>query len=328
MPTAHGLQPDVREEDRVLQFREDVLKGLKSGTKRLSSKYFYDAKGDALFQQIMHCPEYYVTRCELEIFRGQAADLVRAITMKDKQPFDLIELGAGDGIKSRHLLRALQEQPCEFTYIPVDISGNILSYLEESLADLNGLNILCLEGEYFDMLAEATKISANRKVVLFLGANIGNMPVYEAEKFCDQLRNALQPGDIVLMGFDLKKNPQTILNAYNDEAGITRDFNLNLLTRINRELDGNFDLDTFTHYQTYDPETGACKSYLVSSTEQTVTVAGTPISFQEGEWIFTEVSQKYSMKEIEVLAANSGFSMDTTFFDSKRWFVDVIWIAR
>lgn len=329
-PTIPHFQHGIlhTEEDRVLPFREDVLHGLQSSPKHLYSKYFYDKKGDALFQQIMHLPEYYLTHCELEIFRDQTSNLINTITNTMQLPFDLIELGVGDGTKSKYLLQELLTRKTEFTYLPVDISGNILSHLEKSLTDLSGLNLVPMEGEYFDMLAEAAKISGNHKVVLFLGANIGNMRVNEAQKFCDNLRNALQPGDIVLMGFDLKKNPHTILEAYNDRGGVTRDFNLNLLTRINRELEGNFDLHQFTHYQTYDPETGACKSYLVSSTEQSVMVGGIPIVFSKGEWIFMEISQKYSMNEIEKLALDSGFRTISTFTDSKQWFIDTIWMAQ
>jgi dimethylhistidine N-methyltransferase len=327
---AYSTQQDIvqTEEDRVLSFREDVLAGLKSHPKHLSSKYFYDAKGDALFQQIMNCSEYYLTRCELEIFRDQTSSLINAISNATSQSFDLIELGVGDGIKSKYLIRELLDRRIEFTYLPVDISGNILSHLETSLSDLQGLNLVSLEGEYFDMLREATKISGNRKVILFLGANIGNMSANEAQAFCKDLRSMLQPGDVVLMGFDLKKNPHTILEAYNDKGGITRDFNLNLLKRINTELEGNFNLHQFTHYQTYDPETGACKSYLVSNIKQTVIVDGTSISFSEGEWIYMEVSQKYSPNEIEKLASHSGFSIITNFTDSKRWFIDSVWTAQ
>ena len=184
-----------------------------------------------------------------------------------------------------------------------------------------------LEGEYFQMLAEATKMSVNRKVVLFLGGNIGNMPADEAQHFCRRLRSLLEPGDIALIGFDLKKNPHTILDAYNDKAGLTRAFNLNLLDRINRELDGNFNVDKFSHYQTYDPESGACKSYLVSTIRQTVRIADVTISFCEGEWIFMEVSQKYNVNEIEKLATASDFLIMQNFLDSKQWFMDSVWTA-
>ncbi len=309
------------------QFREEVVIGLSSKPKRLSSKYFYDKKGDQLFQQIMRCSEYYLTRCELDIFQHQTDQLASLITDGQSAPFDLIELGAGDGTKTRYLLSELINREAYFTYMPIDISGNILSELEQNLSDLNGLNIHPLEGEYLDMLYEAATISANRKVVLFLGSNIGNMDMVEARRFCLNVRNMLQPGDLFLIGFDLKKNPQTILSAYNDKDGITRDFNLNLLQRINNELDADFDLSQFIHYPTYDPHSGACKSYLVSTSQQTVRIGDAVISFAEGEWIFTEISQKYSLPEIRTLAAHSGFAVVENLTDKKRWFVDSVWTA-
>ena len=313
--------------DDFEEFRTDVLIGLSSSPKRLSSKYFYDKKGDEIFQRIMQCQEYYLTRCELEIFQNQTQKLATIISSKNSGSFDLIELGVGDGVKSRFLLNELLQNQVNFNYLPIDISGNILSELERNIADLDGLNINALQGEYLDMLKKASTISSRRKVVLFLGSNIGNMTIDEATLFCQKVRSILQPGDLFLIGFDLKKNPQTILNAYNDRLGYTREFNKNLLRRINDELDADFKMDDFMHYPTYDPHTGACKSYLVSSRKQTVRIGDCVIPFNEGEWIFTEISQKYSLHEIKSLAANSGFSVVEELTDGKQWFVDSIWSA-
>ena len=213
----------------------------------------------------MNCEEYYPTNCELEIFSEKTAEICDAI-IGDGDAFDLIELGAGDAMKSSYLLKYLMDQQADFTYLPIDISANVISYLNITLpVTLPGLQIAGLNGEYFEMLERAASISNKRKVVLFLGSNIGNMHVDEAEGFCRELRNHLSPGDMMLIGFDLKKNPKTVLAAYNDKGGITKRFNLNLLERIaNRELNADFDIDKFDHYPTYDPETGACKSYLIS----------------------------------------------------------------
>lgn len=320
----------VTEEDTlhdVTEFRRDVIVGLLSTPKRLSSKYFYDQRGDKLFQQIMKSREYYLTKCETEIFVTRTKDLAGAISEVNDEPFDLIELGVGDGTKSRYLLDELLKNKGDFNYLPIDISGNVLLQLERSLSDLEGLKINCLAGEYLSMLREASQLSDNRKVILFLGANIGNMDMDEARHFCAQVRNLLQPGDLFVIGFDLKKNPKTILAAYNDRNGITREFNLNLLERINTELDGDFNLHQFSHYPMYDPHTGACKSYLVSKAEQTVRVGEACISFREGEWIFMEISQKYSVDDIRQLANNSGFSVQKYFTDSMEWFIDSIWSA-
>lgn len=306
-------------------FLNDVLTGLQSNPKHLSSKYFYDKTGDELFQKIMAMPEYYLTRCELDIFKNKTSELAEAIRF-DEQPFDLIELGAGDAMKSTYLLKYLSEKRADFTYMPIDISGNILSVLENNLKNkLPEINIKTLEGEYFQMLKKAMKLSSRRKVILFLGGNIGNMTSKEAEKFCTSLHQLLNSEDIVLIGFDLKKNPFTVLNAYSDKSGITAEFNLNLLTRINRELGGNFDIEQFEHYESYDPITGACRSFLISLKNQQVKIEEQTIDFAENEVIDMEVSQKFSKSDIEYLAEKSGFSITRNISDSKEWFIDSIW---
>lgn len=310
------------------QFYTDVIAGLTASPKYLYSKYFYDAIGDKLFQDLMNCEEYYPTNCELEIFAEKTADICKAI-IGDGDAFDLIELGAGDATKSTYLLQYLIEQKADFTYLPIDISANVISYLNITLpVTLPGLQITGLNGEYFDMLKQAAAISDKRKVVMFLGSNIGNMPVNEAGIFCTALREHLAAGDMLLVGFDLKKNPKTVLAAYNDREGITKNFNLNLLERINRELNADFELAHFDHYPTYDPETGACKSYLVSLIDQQVKINGTEtIVFQRDEYIYMEISQKFTIDETNKIAIAAGFKPVEQFFDRKRWFVDVIWIA-
>lgn len=307
------------------QFLQDVLTGLNATPKYLHSKYLYDGQGDILFEEIMHSQEYYVTDCEMEIFQTQCERLCEYIK-SFFNGFDVIELGAGDGIKSYHLLKCLQTQNTDFTYYPIDISTQMIGHLEETLPEkIPGLKVNGLNGDYFDMLEEATRLSDKPKVVLFLGANIGNMPPAEAEQFCRKLHSLLQKGDLVLMGFDLQKNPWVIFNAYNDHGGITREFNLNLLRRINTELGADFDLDHFEHYENYDPETGACKSYIISLKEQVVHIDKKPIKFKENEYVFTETSQKYRLDETDELAVKTGFKPLDHLFDSKKWFTDVLW---
>ena len=310
------------------QFYDDVVAGLRSSPKRLNSKYFYDAIGDKLFQDLMACAEYYPTKCELEIFSEKTAEICKAI-MADGDAFDLIELGAGDATKSSFLLKYLLEQKADFTYLPIDISDNVISYLNMTLpVTLPGLKIHGLNGEYFKMLKQAASISDKRKVVLFLGSNIGNMPVVEATDFCRELRKHISAGDMVLIGMDLKKNPKTVLAAYNDKGGITKRFNLNLLERINRELGANFNVSKFDHYPTYDPETGACKSYLVSLEDQEVTInKREKVRFLKDEYIYMEISQKFTVLQTEQMAENAGFKPVNSFFDTKKWFTDAVWIA-
>ena len=310
---------------RSAHFRKDVLDGLRAENKYLSSKYFYDETGDKLFQQIMACPEYYPTRCEMEIMQHQSGRMAQFFA-EYSPSFDLIELGPGDASKSWFLLRELQKENAAFTYYPIDISSQVIGWLEDKLpVTLPGIHVRGLNGEYMEKMHQVNTFSPNRKIVLFMGANIGNMNVTQATQFCRQLHDHLQPGDLLLIGFDLKKHPRTILDAYNDRQGITRAFNLNLLRRINDELTADFDLDQFEHYPVYDPGSGACKSYLISRIAQEVHIGDKTIFFRENEPIYMEISQKYSLEETELMAVQAGFEPIHTFFDSKKWFADVLW---
>ena len=315
----------IRETTNQTQFLDDILTGLRSSPKFMQSKYFYDETGDRIFQKIMNLDEYYLTNAEMEILSEQSAAISKAITVPGEE-FDLIELGAGDATKSIHLLRRLMSEGLVFSYLPVDISAHVISDLERNLPQqLPGLKMKGLNGDYLEMLKEATMLSARRKVVLFMGANIGNMNTPDAEQFCRELNHSLKLNDLLIIGFDLKKNPQQILSAYNDSKGVTRAFNLNLLERINRELDGNFNLTDFEHYATYDPGSGACKSYLISLKTQDVKIGSAIIHFEQYEYIFMEISQKYTLHEIDQMAGNSGFTPVKNFFDNRGFFVDSVW---
>jgi L-histidine N-alpha-methyltransferase len=317
----------VQKQDPQEVFYNDVMRGLTATSKYLDSKYFYDTKGDFIFQQIMKSHEYYPTNCEMEILREQSVKISQMVQSYGR-PFDVVELGAGDATKSIHLLKELLKTDPDFTYYPVDISGNVINLLEKSLPEkLPALQLHGLNGEYFEMLHQANMLSTRSKLVLCMGGNIGNFTPAETKKFCRQLRSYLQPGDIVLTGFDLKKHPQIILNAYNDSEGFTRDFNINLLHRINNELGADFDVTKFDHYPTYDPGTGACKSYLVSLENQQVHIGTHTFNFAIHEPVYMEISQKYSLAETESLAIQSGFKPVANFFDEKKWFVDSLWLC-
>ncbi|MET3114102.1 L-histidine N-alpha-methyltransferase [Pedobacter sp. CG_S7] len=307
------------------QFLKEVIEDLSQQPKQLNPKYFYDEAGDLLFQQIMNCEEYYPTNCEMELFKERTADL--AVALKNGfEDFDLIELGAGDATKSIFLLQELVRQNVRFTYMPIDISKNIIDHLESTLADqIKGLKVKGLNGEYFEMLKYANQLSDKKKVILFLGGNIGNFEVAEANEFCKQLKSYLQPGDLVLIGFDLKKHPRIIRAAYNDKRGFTKEFNLNLLRRINLELGANFEITQFEHYPSYDPATGECRSYLISLKEQVVHIDRRKFHFAADEFISMEISQKYSVEETEQMALHSGFKPLKHFLDSKCWFLDTVW---
>ncbi|MEO8720841.1 MAG: L-histidine N(alpha)-methyltransferase [Ginsengibacter sp.] len=305
-------------------FLTDVLNGLQSSPKYLFSKYFYDKKGDELFQKIMDSPEYYLTNAEMEIFSTQTNAMACSLLQKNTA-IDILEFGPGDATKSVFLLKELSERNALINYFPIDISKNIIDNLNKNLPkQIPGISIHGFVGEYFEMLTSVNKISTNNKLVLFLGGNIGNFKFNEMPRFCKDLRNLLLPEDMVLIGFDLKKNPKKILAAYNDKSGYTAEFNLNLLRRINEELNANFDTDHFEHYPTYDPQTGACKSFLISTKEQEVKIENTTIKFEEHEPVFMEISQKYSLAQINEIMEECGFHVLAHFFDSNNYFVDII----
>lgn len=309
------------------QFAKDVKKGLSSRPKQLSSKYFYDKKGDALFQQIMEMPEYYLTNAETAILECYKSDLLQYVI---DSPFEVVELGAGDGTKTSILLEYFKQFHNNFSYRPIDISQNTLNVLQKHmLAKIPGLKMAPLQGEYFEVLGRLSDARVkNRKLVLFMGANIGNLESDEALSFLTALNNNLQSGDLVLIGFDLKKDPQQILNAYNDAAGITAAFNLNVLERINRELGANFQLDCYRHWETYDPISGATRSRIISEKRQTVFIKALEQFFHFDAWepIDVELSLKYDIPGIEELAQKAEFEVVNHFFDSKKWFTDSLWI--
>ena len=304
---------------------EAVDQGLSANPKRLPSWLFYDDEGDKLFQAIMRMPEYYVTSCEYEILHNHRDTLLSYFTFFD-DAFRLIELGAGDGLKTQLLLEYFAAERIPFEYVPVDVSAHALELISTRMKRIiPDLKLDPREARYEDAIA-ALKLDERSKVVLFLGANIGNYPRQQALTFMKHLFNHLHADDLVLMGFDLKKDPRIIQRAYDDPNGITEAFNLNLLKRINRELGGDFRIQYFEHYPTYDPVNGEARSYLVSKRKQAVRIdaLGKTFLFQAWEPIHTEVSQKYDLPMIEDITARSGFQLVETFFDSKRYFCDVL----
>lgn len=309
-----------------MSFKDDVAAGLSENQKYLPSRYFYDAEGDKLFQAIMKMPEYYLTNSEYEIFSTQAEHILSELNLNGGT-FDLVEFGAGDGFKTRILIERLLGAGAKFRYIPIDISGNVLKTLEADFQkSFPNLEILAENAEYFEALKNISSTSKNPKVVLFLGSSIGNFPEERTVRFLNALYELLNPGDYTLIGFDLKKNPKTILDAYNDKQGITKAFNLNLLKRLNRELGANFDLEAFDHYPFYDPETGFAKSYIVSLKKQTVLIKelNKEFNFEAGEAIHTEISRKYSIPQIENLIVNAGLKVAKHFFDCRHYYVDTL----
>lgn len=306
-------------------FEEDVYKGLTSAPKYLLSKYIYDQKGDKLFQQIMAMPEYYLTRCELEILENHT----QLIAERFNAPggFDLIELGAGDGRKTKVLLEYLTKRQFDFNYLPIDISHHVLEELEKNLKmEIPGITVRPQQGTYFDALERLSGLSSRKKVLLVLGSNIGNLLHENAISFLKNIRNLMTGDDLLFIGFDQKKDPQTILKAYNDPAGITEAFNKNLLIRINAEMGGDFEPENFLHWETYDPETGTAKSFLVSKVPQRVHISALNLHVDLEAWesIHTEISQKYDLVTIQWLAQEAGLEITDSFTDKSNFYKNFI----
>lgn len=309
-------------------FALDVHNGLSAKQKTLSSRYFYDEAGDRIFQRIMRMPEYYLTDCEYEIFDQHKDAILQQLNLNER--FDLVELGAGDGLKTKLLLKHFL-QNAEFEYFPVDISPNVLSVLKDSLQEeMPDLKAHTLNYEYFEALEELNKFDHSPKVILFLGSNIGNFTINQADQFFKGLSDAMNPGDQLICGIDLRKDPEVILKAYNDETGITSEFNINLLHRINRELEGNIKVAEFQHHVVYNPQTGECRSYLFSSKKQTfqLNAIGETYELEAYEAIHMETSRKYSLSEIEMLAHKNGFRVKRHFHDRRNYFTDTLWIKE
>lgn len=306
-------------------FAQDVLIGLSEPRKRIPARYHYDAEGSRLFQKIMELPEYYPTSCEFEILQSKKSEVAQLI---QGELFNLVELGAGDGVKTSILLEHFLDQDFQFQYVPIDISESAMEWLIQSLQQkFPKMNANGVVAEYFDGLKWLSKIDEQKNLVLFLGSNLGNFSAAQSKVFLRTLWNTLNNDDLVLIGFDLKKDIDLMLKAYNDSQGVTSEFNLNLLRRINRELGGNFDLTKFRHYATYDVFTGAMESYLVSLEAQTVFIEELSETFDFLPWepIHTEFSYKYLITDIEKLAREAGFGIEKHLFDSRNYFVDSLW---
>ena len=316
------------------QFAEDVLRGLSSTPKQLSSKYFYDDEGSRLFQEIMKLPEYYLTRAELGIFQKQAASILESFLRTqtqggtDPQSIDLIELGAGDGTKTAVLIEHFIENDIDFTYSPIDISQEANDALSAKFREkFPSLRINPHTGDYFKVLDSLRNGGGRRKILMFLGSNIGNFQRDQAVDFFRHLRRVMNSNDRLFIGFDMQKDPRVIVSAYDDPQGVTAAFNVNLLRRINRELGADFDLEKFSHYAQYRPVECAARSFLISREKQTVTIEALNRSFDIEQWeaIFMEISQKYTRPMIEDLANESGFAIETEFFDNVNFYTDSLW---
>ncbi len=306
-------------QDSARTFAEDVAAGLRASPKQLHCRYFYDARGSQLFEDICQLPEYYVTRAETEILTERAGEIAESM----RQRLLLFELGSGSGAKTRLLLDALTAPGRQLTYVPVDISRSMLEESAFSLmAAYPDLTIVTMASEYQDSLRGLEEQPEQQKLVLWLGSNVGNFDRPGAVAFLSQVRRRMSVADRLLLGVDLRKDRATLEAAYDDAGGVTAEFNKNLLVRINRELEGDFELSNFEHEAVYDQEAGRVAMHLVCRRACSVRIKALElqVDFVAGEKIHTEDSYKYSPDEIATLARSSGFSMERHWTDGAERF--------
>jgi L-histidine N-alpha-methyltransferase len=309
------------------EFAFDVRAGLtKAGQKELPSKYLYDNVGSALFEVISHLPEYGLTRADERLLRRHADEIVDRLA----GPVAVAELGSGSGKKTRWLLEALCRRQ-RTSYYPVEISHSALVMCERELRDIDRISIVGFEREYLDGLLEvaAYRKSGQRLFVLFLGSTIGNFDRPAGLKFLAEVRHILQPGDALLLGTDLEKPSAQLIAAYDDELGVTGAFNLNLLSRVNRELGADFDLREFVHMAKINPEARSVEMHLQSQRRQIVSIPAAEIVVElgEGETIWTESSHKYSADEMAETASHVGFRCEAQWIDEEWPFAENLLIA-
>jgi dimethylhistidine N-methyltransferase len=297
---------------------DDVSLGLTRTPKLLPPKLFYDAVGSALFEEISRLPEYYLTRTELGILRERAAEIARHTTAGAS----IIELGSGSSAKTRVLLDAFSGRSMQLAYYPVDISPTALHEARQTLRrEMPAVRVAPIIADLAGDLNFLREIPGPR-LVLYIGSSIGNMEREEASGFLRRLHSHLDAGDALLLGTDLVKDRETLLDAYNDSAGVTARFNLNLLARINRELGGHFDLQAFRHVAIWNGRKSRIEMYLESLREQEVAIdmLGMRIPFARGERIHTENSHKYNVGGARGMLREAGFTQVTTWCDEKKWF--------
>lgn len=305
-------------------FADAVQAGLINSLKSLPSQYLYDDIGSELFVQITQLEEYYLSRCEKEIFECQSKEIAAAI----KSPIErVVELGCGDGFKTEILLEAILTHDKNAHYAPVDISSSAMKAIQDRMQRrFPALAVTPYVTDYDSFLQKAYATNSGVQLMMFLGSNIGNFTPSEAHKFLQNLQNFMCDGDYLLLGMDLKKSIELLHAAYNDRCGVTRRFNLNILQRMNRELGANFSVSDFSHHGFYNPTEGAMQSFLVANSEQNVDFdyMGISAKFDVLEPLHVENSYKYSRQDIYGLAESCGLTVEHIFSDSKDYFVDVL----
>jgi dimethylhistidine N-methyltransferase len=305
---AHGSATNLAE------FRHDILAGLTAAQKQLSPKYLYDRRGSELFDEICSLPEYFATRAELSVLRGNASEIAALVGASA----DVVELGAGSSLKARLLLDCL-DRPA--SYQPVDISAEyLLQQAAEVAAAYPSVTVRPVLADFTRPFTLPSAVAARRTLLFFPGSTVGNLPRARAAALLSSLARRT-PGGALLIGVDICKDPAVLRDAYNDSRGVTAEFNLNLLVRLNRELGANFDVDNFEHLAVYDPLHGRIEMRLVSRREQAATVAGVAIVFRQGEYIITEHSHKYAPLEFAAMAMHAGWTSARCWIADARFSV-------
>lgn len=328
MPEPYTIIEAHEERNLKKEFADDVREGLARTRKSLPCKYIYDERGSRLFSRIMDLDVYYLTDCETEILETHKESLCAAVGGRG---LNVVELGAGDGKKTRILLGHLVDRGAGFRYVPIDISESAVSgltrHLKTAMPELDTHGLVAEYGRGLDWLSCNAEGCGN--LLLFLGSSIGNFSPAEARRFLRSMRNAMGAGDYLLVGFDLVKDVDVMRRAYDDPDGVTALFNLNLLDRINRELGGRFETDRFRFLSEWDPGAPGIQSYLVSAERQTVPIEeiGESVTFREGEAVHTESSHKFTRETVEELAASAGFEPVEYYVDSRGYFLDALFRA-
>jgi L-histidine Nalpha-methyltransferase len=311
----HRLRISTPKEIRSF-FRDDVARGLRQPQKTIPPKYFYDQHGSLLFEEICRQPEYYLTRTEAVILERYAPGIIDAVG-----DCAIVELGSGSSVKTRLLLDECQRRAYAPLYVPIDISASMLETTARSLtAEYPRLQVEALAADYFTALT--TLPAAPRRLVLFLGSNLGNFAPVEQAQLLACLAGALAIGDFLLIGLDLRKQTTIVEPAYNDAAGVTAAFNLNLLQRMNRELRATFDVAAFSHVAFYNTEHHQIEMHLRSERDQYVAIHDLDMqtSFRTGETIHTEISRKFDLDEVNAQLVSFGFQSRARWTDEQSWF--------
>lgn len=297
---------------------QDVISGLSKTNKSLPARYFYDAKGSQLFEEICQLPEYYPTRTEASILSQYATEIVNRT-----QVTELVELGSGSSTKTRYLLDAYQSSDRPLYYVPVDVSGSILKdSAYDLLADYPRLKVQGKVATYTQALQQLSKEFLGKRMIVFLGSSIGNFNSEECDRFIERVTSALNQGDYFLLGIDLQKPIGVLEAAYNDSQGVTAAFNLNMLQHLNNRFNGNFDLDLFRHQAIYNQTEHQIEMYLISQQNRTVTLKDLDLTIElkQGEKILTEISRKFDLEKMKKYLGDRNLNLIQTYTDPQQWF--------